>query len=82
MVSERAAARQIDAEALQIIRDGALDESLKEEQKPGGTGQRKSLATTYSPTPRGSTIGPGGLNFRVRNGNGWAPAGMVTRLKQ
>ena len=26
-----------------------------------------------------STIGAGGLNFRVRNGNGWVPAAMVTR---
>ncbi len=25
-----------------------------------------------------SIIGPGGLNFRVRNGNGWDPSGMVT----
>ncbi len=31
------------------------------------------------PQPRGcSIIGPGGLNFRVRNGNGWTPSGMVT----
>jgi hypothetical protein len=44
--------------------------------------QRKSLATTYSPTAVcRSTIGAGGLNFRVRNGNGWVPAAMVTRLK-
>ena len=43
-------------------------------------GQRKSLATTYSPTAiRRSTIGAGGLNFRVRNGNGWVPSAMVTR---
>ncbi len=26
-----------------------------------------------------STIGAGGLNFRVRNGNGWDPSAMVTR---
>ena len=26
-----------------------------------------------------STIGVGGLNFRVRNGNGWNPSTMVTR---
>ena len=26
-----------------------------------------------------STIGPGGLNFRVRNGNGWGPSGIITR---
>ena len=41
---------------------------------------RKSLATTYSPTAVcRSTIGAGGLNFRVRNGNGWIPAAVVTR---
>ena len=27
-----------------------------------------------------STIGAGGLNFRVRNGNGWGPSAIVTRL--
>ena len=26
-----------------------------------------------------STIGAGGLNFRVRNGNGWDPSAVVTR---
>ena len=26
-----------------------------------------------------SIIGPGGLNFRVRDGNGWNPSGIVTR---
>ena len=26
-----------------------------------------------------SIVGPGGLNFRVRYGNGWTPSGMVTR---
>ena len=26
-----------------------------------------------------SIIGPGGLNFRVRDGNGWNPSGMITR---
>ena len=42
-------------------------------------GQKKSLATSYSPTSsQGSTIGAGGLNFRVRDGNGWDPRGMVT----
>ena len=29
----------------------------------------------------GSTIGAGGLNFRVRHGNGWVPSAMVTRQK-
>jgi hypothetical protein len=31
------------------------------------------------PQPRGcSIIGPGGLNGRVRDGNGWVPSGMAT----
>jgi len=25
-----------------------------------------------------STIGPAGLNFRVRDGNGWIPRGKIT----
>ena len=25
-----------------------------------------------------STIGPAGLNYRVRDGNGWIPRGMIT----
>ena len=44
-------------------------------------GQRKSLATTYSPTLVGSTIGAEGLNFRVRDGNGCATFAIVTRQK-
>jgi hypothetical protein len=31
------------------------------------------------PLPHGSSIiGLGGLNFRVRDGNGWNPSGMTT----
>ncbi len=34
-------------------------------------------ATTHSPTHfRGSTIGPAGLNFRLRDGNGWPRCGV------
>jgi hypothetical protein len=29
--------------------------------------------------PCGSTIGAEGLNFRVRNGNGWDPFAVITR---
>ena len=36
--------------------------------------QRPTLPHTYAC----STIGPAGLNFRVRDGNGWNPRGMVT----
>lgn len=39
-----------------------------------------SLATTYSSNPCGiSTIGAGGLNYRIRNGNGCTPAAMATK---
>ena len=39
-------------------------------------------ATTYSPNAElgVSTIGPGRLNGRVRNGNGCIPAGNITDL--
>ena len=38
------------------------------------------LATTYFPGAlRPSIVGPGGLNYRVRNGNGWTPTGKITR---
>src|ERR671924_1612615 len=33
---------------------------------------------TLPPRLRGSTIGAGGLNFRVRNGNGCLPSAMIT----
>ena len=39
---------------------------------------KKRLATTYSPACC-STIGAEGLNFRVRNGNGWDPFANITR---
>ena len=40
------------------------------------------LATTYFPGAlRPSIVGPGGLNCRVRNGNGWTPTGIVTRKR-
>ena len=39
-----------------------------------GTRQRPTF-----PQPRScSIIGPGGLNFRVRDGNGCGPSGLVT----
>ena len=41
------------------------------------------LAAWQRPTlpgaPAPSTIGAGGLNFRVRNGNGWVPSAIATR---
>src|ERR1700689_374285 len=36
--------------------------------------QRPTLPHTFAC----STIGPAGLNFRVRYGNGWIPRGMIT----
>ena len=36
--------------------------------------RRPTLPGAYAP----STIGAGGLNFRVRNGNGWFPAAIAT----
>ena len=43
---------------------------------------RTRPATTYSPNAEMgvSTIGPGRLNCRVRNGNGCIPAGNITGL--
>ena len=39
----------------------------------------KSRQRPTFPQPHGcSIIGPGGLNFRVRDGNGWNPSGKVT----
>ena len=39
----------------------------------------KIPAATYSPTRKPcSTIGSGGLNFRVRDGNGWNPSDEAT----
>ena len=36
-------------------------------------------ATTYSPADSvRSTIGAGGLNFRVRHGTGWTPSAIIT----
>src|SRR3954463_9088851 len=41
--------------------------------------QGKIPAATYSPTRRPcSTIGSEGLNFRVRDGNGWDPFDVAT----
>ena len=41
-----------------------------------GTRQRPTF-----PQPRScSIIGPGGLNFRVRDGNGCGPSGVVTGI--
>jgi hypothetical protein len=34
---------------------------------------------TLPGAPAPSTIGAGGLNFRVRNGNGWFPSAITTR---
>ncbi len=39
-----------------------------------------SSAMSYSPSPNEtSTIGAGGLNYRIRNGNGCTSAAIVTK---
>src|ERR1700677_4267999 len=40
--------------------------------------QRPTLPHTFAC----STIGPAGLNFRVRDGNGWSPRGKITDKSQ
>src|SRR6267142_6576237 len=41
--------------------------------------REKIPAATYSPTRKPcSTIGSGGLNCRVRDGNGWSPSDVAT----
>src|SRR5437660_8294724 len=46
----------------------------------GAAGRFEKIpAATYSPTRKAcSTIGSGGLNFRVRDGNGWDPSDVAT----
>ena len=64
------------------------DNGRKKEKGRGG-GEKKGGSPKASPhrfrqrptfpQPRGcSIIGPGGLNGRVRDGNGWIPSGMAT----
>ena len=52
------------------------------ESTPCGVDSRPSKKIRQRPTlPRGfprSTIGSGGLNFRVRDGNGWDPSDIAT----
>ena len=42
-------------------------------------GQKKAWQRPTLPPSSGSTIGAAGLNFRVRDGNGWFPCAIVTR---
>ena len=44
-----------------------------------GFGQKKAWQRPTLPPSSGSTIGAAGLNFRVRDGNGWVPCAIVTR---
>ena len=57
-------------------------EAIREEGRPGG--RPSSSEIRRRPTLPGSlppsTIGAGGLNFRVRNGNGCDPAAMATEI--
>jgi len=61
------------------------EHSKKEEDvptRPFDHGMAASHSTTSYPSfpqPRGGSImSPGGLNFRVRDGNGWNPSGVAT----
>ena len=45
------------------------------------SGHKKKSGNDLLSHLMGSTIGAGGLNFRVRNGNGWDPSAIVARLK-
>ena len=40
-----------------------------------------SAIPTFPPSRPGSIIGVAGLNFRVRNGNGWIPCAILTETK-
>ncbi len=42
-------------------------------------GNKKAWQRPTLPPLNGSTIGAAGLNFRVRDGNGWNPCAIVTR---
>ena len=44
-----------------------------------GLGHKKAWQRPTLPPSSGSTIGAAGLNFRVRDGNGWNPCAIVTR---
>ena len=51
-------------------------ESPRHSKVPGA---HRDLATTYSPTNYGSTIGAAGLNGSVRNGKRWDPRAVATK---
>ena len=55
-----------------VVYEGFDDEALLHRSyRPGGDLLSRAL--------RRSTIGPGRLNDRVRNGIGWGPPGIATR---
>ncbi len=63
-------------------RESALWKEGAQEKSPGGIpglsvliGQRPTLPHTRAR----STIGAEGLNYRVRDGNGWDPLAVVTQ---
>src|SRR5579862_5324138 len=67
-------------------RDLAADESVNTKTGPTEKAIKISLNGLYLCRRRPtlphtfacSTIGPAGLNFRVRDGNGWIPRGKIT----
>ena len=56
-----------------------IESAVKIQKTPVTKIKDLKLAATYSPT-KGSTIGARGLNFRVRNGNGWTPTAKPPTL--
>ena len=73
--------------AVELARERFLEMLLAKETTTAGvptrdTGRRDIKKIRQRPTlPRGfprSTIGSGGLNFRVRDGNGWDPSDVAT----
>src|SRR5215472_14075865 len=66
------------AEILSLIGEGSLPQKerarLISQTGSYSCRQRPTLPHTFAC----STIGPAGLNFRVRDGNGWIPRGMIT----
>ena len=51
----------------------------RSETLEGGRPNKKAWQRPTLPPSSGSTIGAAGLNFRVRDGNGWYPCAIVTR---
>src|SRR5271155_4036791 len=71
LTSYRAAPPRVKVVDGWIVKKGRSGEDTHPFCRPGGDLLSRAL--------RRSTIGPGGLNDRVRNGIGWGPSGIATR---